>query len=162
MNEAKSLYLNRKIIFANDKSLNYLSYEQLGLRCRCCGEPVLLKRGEKRAAHFAHFPERESLAFEECEYRYYIDTANKIVNNQNDNEGQSLEKFYDYFLKIFTVNKKDFFVYLKRVEDGSLTTDLDVFKSKCSNFFLKKESIWKHICNSQENLDVQKNGLFLK
>lgn len=69
MNVAKSLYLGGKIIYANDESLNYYSYKELGLRCPVCGEPVHLRKGNYRKPYFAHFKGTDPKQVEECNLR---------------------------------------------------------------------------------------------
>ncbi len=50
---AKSIYLGGVIIRADE--VDYNDYQKLGLRCLNCGEEVLLKHGDNKSPHFAHF-----------------------------------------------------------------------------------------------------------
>ena len=100
MDIAKAMYLGGKIIYARDKSLDYNSYRELGLRCYVCGEPVHFRKGEERKPHFAHFPGVDPKQVEVCRLRvasYGTDTG-----NGGEDKGQRLKIFQSHFSELIT------------------------------------------------------------
>lgn len=147
MNIAKSLYLGGKIIHANDNRLNYYSYKDLGLRCLSCGEPVHLRRGDKRQTHFAHFKGIDAKQIEECELRvsaYSNVTQNNLEFSQA--RGQKIEIFQEQFLDIIAAENPNFYEdihFIKQqlwVKPGMLSipaSNLEKITKSCINWFLK-------------------------
>ncbi|AFZ12982.1 Competence CoiA family protein [Crinalium epipsammum PCC 9333] len=107
MDRARAMYLGGKVIYADDQDLTYYSYNDLGLRCSVCGEPVHLKKGLNKKPHFAHFPSTDSKQVEDCELRLsvFTDTISKEPNNLIENREQRLEVFQQCFFNLIKSSK---------------------------------------------------------
>lgn len=92
-------------IFIDAENCNYQDYKILGLRCPECGEEVYLKRGEKKASHFAHF---KKLSEVECSQRFESIYEKTWQSLSAEGKGQRQELFRLHFLKIIKNTFNDF------------------------------------------------------
>lgn len=119
MDIARSLYNGGSIIQADDNSLNYHSYIELGLRCPICGEEVHLKKGKYRKPHFAHFHKLNNS--EECSLRSKAYTKFHGWKNILEGQEQRREIFQKYFLDIIVNTYPSFYKTIKsKVIDQAL------------------------------------------
>jgi len=117
MDRAISLYKGGAIIHASDRSLNYLSYVNQGLRCLFCGEPVFLKSGYERRCHFSHFKHLSTRALEQCSLRQRLYSSGSNWRDLVGGKGQRLEVFQARFLSIVSRYILDYYILIKQIEE---------------------------------------------
>ncbi len=134
MDVAKAMVSGGELIRADE--CDYYSYINLGLRCLACGEPVYLKKGCERKAHFAHFKGTYPKQVEECEFRASVYGNSTQIFNINfiEDKEQRLEIFQKCFLNIITKSDPDFY---KKV-----TTVCAIIKPKNLEKTIKECSLW--------------------
>ncbi|AFZ27339.1 hypothetical protein Cylst_5311 [Cylindrospermum stagnale PCC 7417] len=97
---AIAMYLGGEIIDAHN--CDYSSYDNHGLRCAVCGEPVHLKKGSIRKPHFAHFSGTDPQQVEECELRASSYSNSSQINSFIKDRGQRLKIFQQHFLSLIS------------------------------------------------------------
>lgn len=165
MNVAKSLYLGGKIIYANDKRLNYYSYKELGLLCPVCGEPVHFRKGECRKPYFAHFKGTDPKQVEECNLRAsaYGNSTQGTKSNFIEDKGQRIEIFEKQFLNIIAENDSEFYIKIRAVNNRVPLIKLENTTKECREYLIanneriktKLNALYKNDLNNSSTLDKQ-------
>lgn len=142
MEIAKALYLGGLVVHASDERLNF-SYQNLGLRCCYCGEPVFYKHGEVNRPHFAHFPDVHPDKMAECLLRQknqgYTYSWTDISSRGRQ---QRFRIFQKHFLELITWNLNDFENGYTLIQEKIPDYKLQRFvKDSVDEFSRRKENI---------------------
>ena len=147
MEIARAIYKGGEIVKADDDSLNYYSYINLGLRCPICGEEVHLKKGDVKKPHFAHFHKTDDS--DECALRLEANGSSSGWQNIVEGKGQRREIFQQHFLDIIASSYSDFETTIETVYKNSNQIKIAKTIQKCSEYFIENKKKFIDGCENQ-------------
>jgi hypothetical protein len=157
MDIARALYKGGEIIRADEVSLNYYSYINLGLRCPICGEEVYLKKGEHKKPHFAHFHKTDD--HQECTLRLETNSSFSGWQNIVEGKGQRREIFQQQFLDILASSFPDFYESIEATKEKIDEYQVEQLVNQCIDEFKTNSNKYINYCyqhNENFNHDTDK------
>ena len=148
MEIARAIYKGGEIVRADDESLNYYSYINLGLRCPICGEEVHLKKGDVKKPHFAHFHKTDDS--EECSLRLEANSSSSGWQNIIEGKGQRREIFQQHFLHIIASSHSGFYDIINATKENINDIEMDELTDKCIAEFKANKKRYINYCYKHE------------